>query len=322
MPKATPRNLGLDLVRATETAAIAAGRWMGLGKRDDADQAAAEAMCDALNSLDIAGHIVIGEEEKLDAHSPLDTGRIVGTGNGPELDVVVDPIDGRNLLAQGRSSTIAVAGVTPRGTMWSPARAVYMEKIVVDREAADALVPECMDAPAAWTLALVARAKRKEVRNLVVFVLDRPRHRDLIDEIRSAGARVMLRTEGDIAGALLAASYQYDSADILMGIGGVSEGIIAACGVKSIGGSMLGRLAPQSDKEQASLEDTGFDTQRILTCDGLVSSDEIFFVATGITDGPLLKGVRYRGNLAETESLVLRCETGTRRIIHAEHLLS
>jgi fructose-1,6-bisphosphatase II len=313
-----PRNLGLDLVRATEAAALSAGRWMGLGKPAEADHAAAESMCRALNTLDMDGRVVIGEEVKLGMHSPLDTGQRVGTGNGPEMDVVVDPIDGRNLLAQGRSGAIAVAAVAPRGSMWSPATAVYMEKIVVDQEAADALVPECMDAPAAWTLALVGRVKKKAVRDLVVFVLERPRHHDLIEEIRMAGARVLLRADGDISGALLAASSR-SRVDILMGVGGVPEGVIAACAVKSMGGAMLGRLAPQSEEEQAAVNAAGLHIGQIVTCDQLISSDEIFFAATGITDGMLLSGVHYHGTRAETESLILRCETGTRRVIHSEH---
>lgn len=313
-----PRNLGLDLVRATEAAALSAGRWMGLGKRDEADEAATLSMVKALNTLDMDGHIVIGEEGKLGTHSPLDSGEQVGTRNGPEMDVVVDPIEGRNLLARGHPDAIAVVGVAPRGSMWSPAPAVYMEKIVVGPEAAEALVPECMNAPAAWTLALVARVKKKKVRDLVVFVLDRPRHRALIEEIREAGARAMLRSDGDVAGALLAATPK-TGVDILMGVGGVPEGVIAACAIKAMRGGMLGRLAPQSDEERDEVEASELDTSQILSCHELVTSDEIFFAATGITNGSLLSGVQYWGNRAQTESLVLRCETGSRRIIFAEH---
>jgi fructose-1,6-bisphosphatase II len=315
-----PLNLSLDLVRATEAAALSAGRWMGLGDRDGADRAAIEAMYRALNTLDMDGVIVIGEEGKFGTHSVLESGRKVGTGNGPALDVVVDPIDGRTLLAQGRAGAISVVAAAPRGALWSPAPAIYMEKIVADRDAADSLVTECSSAPAAWTLALIARVMKKEVRDLVVFVLDRPRHQALIDEIRTAGARVMLASDGDIAGALLAAAPQ-TGADVLMGVGGVPEGVIAACAVKSIGGTMLGRLAPQSDAERQAVEAAGLDTRRVLTCDELVAGNEIIFAATGITDGPLLAGVRYHGNRAETQSLVLRCDTRTRRIIHAEHLI-
>jgi fructose-1,6-bisphosphatase II len=293
---------------------------MGLGRRDDADQAAASAMSKALNTLDMDGYVVIGEEGKLGTHSPLDSGQRVGTRDGPEMDVVVDPIEGRNLLARGHPDAMAVVGVAPRGSMWSPKPAIYMEKIVVCCEVAEALVPEGMDAPVAWTLALDARATGKAVRDLVVFVLDRLRHRHLIDEIRAAGARAILRSEGDVLGALLAATTD-TGVDLLMGIGGVAEGVIAACAIKALRGGMLGRLAPQSEPERAGIEAAGLDLDRILSCDELVSSSQVFFAATGITEGTLLSGVRYHGDMAETESLVLRCETGTRRVIHAEHVV-
>ncbi|MFQ5592681.1 MAG: class II fructose-bisphosphatase [Anaerolineae bacterium] len=318
MNRHPPRNLGLDLVRATEAAALSAGRWMGLGKPDKADQAATESMSMVLNTLDMDGYIVLGEEVRLGAHSLLAAGRRVGTGSGPPMDVIVDPIDGRKLLAQGRSGAISAAAIAPRGSMWAPSAAAYMEKIAVDREAAHALVPECLDAPAAWVLALVARVKKKPVRDLLVFVLERPRHADLIEEIRAAGARAMLRADGDIAGALRAATPRA-SADILMGVGGVPEGVMAACAVKALGGAMLARLIPQSDEERAAVEAASLDTRQVLTCDELVSSSEIFFAATGITDGPLLAGVHYHGDRAETESLILRGETGVSRIIDAEH---
>jgi fructose-1,6-bisphosphatase II len=313
-----PRNLGIDLVRVTEAAALSAGRWMGLGQRDEASQVAAEAMHRALNTLDMDGYIVVGEEERIGIHSPLDSGQRVGTGHGPAMDVVVDPVEGRRLLAVGHPDAISVAGVAPRGSMWAPTAAIYMEKLVVDRQVAEALVPECLDAPAAWTLALVARVKEKAVRDLVVFILNRPRHEHLVEEVRAAGARVMLRSDGDVAGALMAASPDI-AVDVLMGIGGVPEGVIAACAVKAMKGGMLGRLAPQSDKEWTGVRRAELDTDQILTCHELVSSDEIFFSATGITRGTLLHGVRYHGTEARTESLVLRSETGTRRTINAEH---
>ncbi|MDQ4075486.1 MAG: fructose-bisphosphatase class II family protein [Chloroflexota bacterium] len=297
-----------------------AGRWMGLGSRDEPDRVATEAMHQALNLVDVDGRIVVGEEGKLGWESPLKSGKEVCSGDGPAMDVVVDAIDGRGLLASGRAGAIAVAAVAPRGAMWCPRPAVYMEKVVVNREAAESLVPEVMDAPAAWTLALVARVKKKEVRDLVVFVLDRPRHRDLINEIRAAGARVMLRSDGDIAGALMAASPN-GRVDILMGVGGVPEGLVAACAVKALGGAMLGRLAPQNEREHEALEGAELDMERIVTDDELVSSDAIYFAATGITDGPLLDGVTYHGRRAETHSLILRGETHSRRFIRAEHLL-
>jgi fructose-1,6-bisphosphatase II len=276
-------------------------------------------MAKALQTVDMDGCIVIGEEGRL-GHSPLDTGRRVGTGNGPAVDVVVDPIDGTELVVIGHMRAISVVSVAPRGSMWAPRPAVYMDKIVVCREVAEALVPQCMDAPAAWTVALVARLKEKQVRNLVVFVLDRPRHRDLIEEIRTAGARVMMRSEGDVFGALQAATAD-SGVDLLMGVGGVSEGVIAACAIKALGGGMLGRLAPQSDEERQAVEAAGLDRRQILTCDQLVNSNEIFFAATGITEGALMAGVRYRGDMAVTESLLLRSESGTRRFMHAEHLV-
>lgn len=306
------------MVRVTEAAALAAGRWMGRGQPDDADHAAGHAMAEAINILDMDGHIVVGEEGKLGRRSRLDSGEQVGNGRGPAMDVVVDPLDGRKRLALGYSDAISVVGVAPRHSMWSPRPAVYMEKIVVDRTVGSALVPECMDAPAAWTLGLVARVKGKSVRDLVVFVLDRPRHHDLIDEIRAAGARILLRSDGDIAGALMA-SLPDNDVDLLMGVGGVSEGVVAACAVKAVGGSMIGRLAPQSQAELDQCLAEGLDQSLVLTCDELIRTDEIYFAATGITDGRLMIGVRYKGDEAETDSMVLRAQTGTRRIVHATH---
>lgn len=311
-------NLGLDLARVTEAAALAAGRWLGLGKRQDVHRAASEAMYEALNQVPMNGYIVIGEEGRLGEHSPLDSGQRVGTGEGPELDVVLDPIDGTESVVKGHPGAISVACVAPRGSMWSPTPAVYMEKIVVDREAARVLVPECMDAPAAWTLALIARVKRKAVRDLQVIVLDRPRHHDLIEEVRTSGARVLLQNDGDTAGALIAATTGA-GADVLMGVGGVPEGVTAACAVKAIGGGMLGRLAPQSEEERLALEAARLNSRHILTCSQLVTSDQIFFAATGVTDGTLLKGVQYHGDEARTHSLIIRCGTGVRRTMFTVH---
>jgi len=313
-------NLGMALVRTTEAAALTAGRYMGLNQADQADHFAAEAMANAFGLIHIEGHVVIGEETKLGTHSHLDSGQIVGAGDGPVMDVVADPVDGTRLLALGHSDAISVVGIAPRGSMWAPYPAIYMDKIVVGRDAANVLVPECMDAPAAWTLALIARAKQKKIRDLVVFILARSRHRDLIEEIRAAGARVVARSQGDIAGALMAAT-QTGNIDVMMGIGGVSEGVISACAIKCLGGAMLGRLSPQSDTERAAIMEAGLSTQQILSCDQLVKGDQIFFAATGITDGSLVSGVRYHGDWAETNSLILRSETGTKRILYAEHRL-
>jgi fructose-1,6-bisphosphatase II len=320
MSQYSSRNIGLDLVRVTEATALAAGRWLGLGNRHEAHRAAVEAMAQALQIVDIDGHIVVGEEGRLGEHSLLDSGQRVGTGQGPEMDVLVDPIDGTDSVVQGRPGAISVVSVAPRSSMWSPTPAIYMEKIIVDREVASFLVPECMSAPAAWTLALVARAKNKAVRDLQVIVLDRPRHQDLIEEIRTAGARVLLRSDGDTAGALIAAT-PGAGADILMGIGGVPEGVAAACAVKALRGGMLGRLAPQSEEEKLAIEAAGLDIKQVLSCEELVSSRKIFFVATGVTDGPILTGVEYHGGIARTHSFVIRGETGVRRAIRAEYLL-
>lgn len=313
-------NLGLDLVRVTEAAALTAGRWMGLGKPDELNFKTASAMAAAFNTLHIQGNVVVGEEGKLGIHTNLDSGAQVGTGDGPQLDVVADPVDGAVLLSEGRPNAIAVAGMAPRGSMWAPTPAVYMEKIIVDQQAANALVHECMDAPAAWTLALVARVKKKKVSDLVVFILDRPRHQDLIDEVRTAGARIMLRDQGDISGALMAASPNVN-VDILLGVGGISEGVISACAIKSLKGAMLGRLAPQSPEERVAVEAADLDMKQILTCEELVAGEDIYFAATGITDGVLLSGIRYHGRIAETESMIIRCKTGTKRVIHAEYLM-
>ncbi|MCB0173492.1 MAG: class II fructose-bisphosphatase [Anaerolineae bacterium] len=318
MDRTPSRNIGLDLVRVTEATALTAGRWLGLGNREMTHRAATEAMSLALASINIDGYIVIGEEGRIKEHTPLDTGRRVGTGQGPEVDVVVDPIDGTNSVVTGRTGAISVICVAPRHSMWDCKPAAYMDKIIVDADAADALIPECMDAPAGWTLAAIARTKGKSIRDLQVIVLDRPRHKDLIEEIRKSGARVLLRPDGDTAGALIAAT-PGAGPDVLMGIGGASEGVTAACGVRAIGGAMLARLAPQSDDEWTAVKEAGMDTKRILTCHELVSSNQIFLAATGITDGPLLNGVEYWGHRAKTYSLVLRGETGTRRTIHAEH---
>ncbi|MDX1522638.1 MAG: class II fructose-bisphosphatase [Anaerolineae bacterium] len=323
MSETIPANIGLDLVRVTEATALAAGRWLGLGKRGSAHLAATEAMYEALSTIDIDGYVVIGEEGRIGNHSPLDSGKKVGTGKGPRVDVVVDPIDGTRSVAKGLPSAISVIGISPRGTMWSAQEGtgVYMDKIVVNREAADKLVVECMDAPAGWTLALVARAKNKEVRDLQVAVLERPRHEALIEEIRNAGARVLLRFDGDSAGALMAAT-PGTGVDLLMGIGGIPEGVTAACAVRAMKGAMLGRLAPQSDAERAALAAAAIDIKKIFTDKELVTTDQIFFAATGVTTGPLLQGVYYRGSLARTQSLLIRAETGIRRLIQTEHLLS
>lgn len=312
------RNIGLDLVRVTETAALAAGHWVGSGDFANAHRAATRAMADALNTLEMNGRVIIGEERRLGEDSPLCSGQLVGTGSGPEVDVLVDPIDGTNRLIRGKPGAISVVGIAPRGTIWSPFPARYMEKIITDQNAAQALVPQCMDAPAAWTLALIARHKKKSVRDLGVIVLERPRNQHLIDELRECGARVLLRNDGDAEGALLAATKDAD-VDVLMGIGGASQGVLAACAVKASGGAMLARLKPQDATERDNIREAGLDMERILTCSELVNSNQIFFAATSITGSPLLRSMQFWGNYASTHSLLIRSETGTRRFIHAEH---
>lgn len=315
-----PPHPGLDLVRATEAAALAGGRFMGLADRHSADHAAQDAMAAALDQLAMKGRIVCGEEGRIGGHSPLDSQCMVGTGSGPELDVEVNAIDGAGLVADGQAGALSVAAFAPPGALWRPGPAVYMEKLVVDRTVAPSLGPEVLDAPPGWTLATVARAKKKNIEDVVVFMVDRPRHKQLIHDIRQAGARVFLRSGGDVGGALLAAD-EGAPVDIMMGIGGTAEGLMAACAVKSMGGAMFGRIAPQSQNERQACLDGGLDLEKVLTCGDMVRGEEIFFSATGITDGLILHGVRYHGDYVDTQSLVIRYETGTRRLIKTEHRL-
>jgi fructose-1,6-bisphosphatase II len=316
--KAPPPHPGLDLVRATEAAALAAGRFMGLADRHGADHAAQDAMAAALDLLPMKGRIVCGEEGRIGGHSPLDSLSPVGTGKGPELDVEVNAIDGAGLVADGKSGALSVAAFAPPGALWRPGPAVYMDKLVVDREVAGSIGPEVLDAPPGWTLANIARAKGKDVNDVVVFMVDRPRHKQLIHDIRQAGARVFLRNGGDVAGALLAADVNAP-VDVMMGIGGAAEGLMAACAVKALGGAMLSRVAPQSQNERQACLDGGLDLEAVLSCGDMVKGDEVYFSATGITDGLVLHGVRYHGDKVDTQSMVLRYETGTKRIIKTEH---
>ncbi len=316
-----PPHPGLGLVRATESAALASGRWMGLGDRHAADHAAQDAMAEALNLMPMKGRIVSGEELRVGGHSPLDSDAAVGTGKGPDLDVEVNAIDGASLVAEGQPGALSIAAFAPPGAMWHPAPAVYMERLAVDRQAAEALGPEVLDAPPAWTLGVIARAKGKDVRDLAVFILDRPRHRTLIHDVRRAGARVFIRPAGDIGATIMAADLE-GPLDVIMGVGGASEGLLAACAVKILGGRMYSRVVPQSDTERETCLGAGIDLKRILSCDDMIAGDDVFFTATGITDTPLLRGVRYHGDFVDTQSLVLRSETGTRRIISTEHRLT
>ncbi|MCP4363369.1 MAG: class II fructose-bisphosphatase [Chloroflexi bacterium] len=314
-----PRNIGLDLVRVTETAALAAGRWVGSGDYFAAHRAATRAMLIALNTLDMDGRIVIGEEHRIpDEEISLCHGQKVGNGHGPKVDLMVDPIDGTNLLIKGQPGAVSIVGVAPRHSVWASEPALYMNKLVVEPGAAKAIVPECLNAPAAWTLALVARVVKKAVHDLSVIVLDRERNQDLIEEIRTAGARVILRSDGDAEGALIAATAGV-GIDLLMGIGGAAQGVLSACAVKASGGAMLAQLAPQTEAERLGIRQAGLDEKKVLMCNDMITSDEIFFAVTGITNTRLLQGMEYHSSHATTHSLLIRSETGTRRFMRAEH---
>src|ERR1700683_501183 len=315
-PSAPDRNLALELARVTEAAALAAGRWVGRGDKNGADGAAVSAMRQLISTVSMNGVVVIGEGEK--DHAPmLFNGERVGDGTGPECDVAVDPIDGTRLTANGMPNSISVIAVSPRGSMYAPTAVFYMTKLVTGPEAADQVD---IDAPAAANIAAVARAKHCAASDVTVVMLDRERHGDLMTEVRATGARIKLITDGDVAGAILAAG-EGTGVDLLLGVGGTPEGIIAACAVKCLGGIILGKLAPRDEEERDRALDAGHDLDRVLTTDDLVSSDDAFFAATGITDGELLKGVRYRSGGAATHTLVTRARSGTIRHIHSEHAL-
>lgn len=315
MPQTAPdRNLALDLVRVTEAAALAAGRWMGRGNKNAGDQAAVDAMRLMLGTVDMDGIVVIGEGEK-DEAPMLFNGERVGTGHGPQIDVAVDPVDGTTLLSLGRPNAVAVVAAADRGTMFDPGPIMYMDKIAVGPAAANAID---INAPVEKNLRGIARAVRKDLDDLTVVVLDRPRHADLIRDIRATGARIKLITDGDVAGAIMAA-VNNTGIDALMGIGGTPEGVIAACALKCIGGGMQGRLHPRNDDERRAAEAQGYAVDAVLTIDDLVSSDNVFFAATGITTGDLVRGVEYHGAGATTYSMTMRSRSGTVRLIEARH---
>ncbi|MEJ5866572.1 class II fructose-bisphosphatase [Pseudokineococcus sp. 5B2Z-1] len=308
------RNLGLELVRVTEAAAMAAGRWVGRGDKDRADGAAVNAMRRFISTVAMQGTVVIGEGEK-DEAPMLFNGEQVGDGTGAECDVAVDPIDGTRLTAQGMPNAVAVLAVAERGAMYDPSAVFYMDKLATGPEAADVVD---IRLPAAENIRLVARAKGLRPEDVTVVVLDRPRHRALLDEVRDAGARVHLIADGDVAGAIMAARGG-TGIDLMLGIGGTPEGIIAACALKALGGSLQGRLWPTDDAECQRAVDAGHDLDRVLTTDDLVRGDNCYFVATGITDGELVKGVRYAPGVVRTQSLVVRSKSGTVRVVESEH---
>jgi len=315
-PSAPDRNLALELARVTEAAAMAAGRWVGRGDKNGADGAAVSAMRQLISTVSMNGVVVIGEGEK--DHAPmLFNGEQVGDGTGPDCDVAVDPIDGTRLTVNGMPGAIAVIAVSARGSMYDPTAVFYMSKLVAGPEAADAVD---INAPPAANIAAVARAKHCNPHDVTVVILDRPRHSELISQVRETGARIRLITDGDVAGAIMAAR-DGSGVDLLLGIGGTPEGIIAACAIKCLGGVMLGKLAPKDEQERDRAVSAGHDLDRVLTTDDLVSSDDAFFAATGITDGELLDGVRYKSGGATTHTLVMRARSGTIRNIYSEHAL-
>ena len=310
------RNLALELVRVTEAAALAAARWVGRGDKNGADGAAVNAMRKLIGSVSMNGIVVIGEGEKDDAPM-LFNGERVGDGTGPECDVAVDPIDGTTLNAKGMPNAIAVLAVAERGAMYDPSAVFYMEKLVVGPECADVID---ITAPIEHNLKWIAKTKGEHVNDLTVCILDRPRHDDLVESVRSAGARIKFISDGDVAGAIMAAR-NGTGVDLLAGIGGTPEGIIAACAITCMGGMIQARLWPTDEAERRRALDAGHDLDRVLTTTDLVKGDNIFFCATGITDGELMEGVRYTSSGPTTHSIVMRSKSGTIREVRSEHRL-
>ena len=308
------RNLALELVRVTEAAALAGSRWMGRGDKEGADGAAVDAMRHVLNSVPMDGVVVIGEGEK-DEAPMLFNGEAIGDGSPPQTDIAVDPIDGTTLTALGRGNALAVIAVSERGTMFDPGPCVYMEKIAVGPEAKGRV---SLELSVTENLQAVAEAKGESVREVTAVVLDRPRHDDLVAEIREAGARIRLIPDGDVAGAISTA-WPDSGGDILFGVGGTPEGVITAAALKCMGGEQQGRLWPRNDDERQAAIDAGYDLDRVLSIDDMVAGDNCFFAATGITDGELLKGVHFAGDSVFTESLVMRSKSGTVRVVSGRH---
>ncbi len=315
--EAPDRNLAMELVRVTEAAAMAAGRWVGRGDKNGGDGAAVDAMRQLISSVSMRGVVVIGEGEK-DEAPMLFNGEEVGNGEGPFCDVAVDPIDGTTLMAKGMPNALAVLAVAERDAMFDPSAVFYMEKIAVGPEAADAVD---ITAPVAENIRRVARAKEIDVADVTVCVLDRPRHEQIVTEIREAGARIAFISDGDVAGAI-AAARPTSGVDMLYGVGGTPEGIITAAALKCMGGEIQGRLWPKDDAEREKALAAGHDLDKVLTTAELVRGENVFFCATGITDGPLLRGVHYRGGGATTQSIVMRSKSGTVRLIDGYHRLT
>ena len=308
------RNMALELVRATEAAAMAAGRWMGRGDKNGADGAAVNAMRFMLNTVTMDGIVVIGEGEK-DQAPMLFNGERLGTGEPPLVDIAVDPIDGTTLTSQGRPNAVSVVAVAEKGTLFDPKHIYYMDKIATGPEAAGVID---INAPVAENIAAVAKAKKKGKEDVTVVVLDRPRHQQLVSEIRATGARIRFISDGDVSGALMTCK-QGSGMDLLMGIGGSPEAVITACALLCVGGDFQCKLWPRNDIEAAQCKEKGLDLKKVLYINDLVKSDNVFFAATGVTDGELLRGVRYDGNRIHTHSLVMRSKSGTIRYIDALH---
>jgi fructose-1,6-bisphosphatase II len=317
LPPDPDRNLALELVRATEAAAMAAARHLGRGDKELVDQAAVDAMRPVLGSITMNGVVVIGEGEK-DNAPMLYNGEQVGDGSPPEVDIAVDPVDGTTLTANSLPNAIAVVALSERGTMFDPGPCVYMEKLAVGGDAAAAVD---FEAPVEANLARIAEAKGTDVAELTVCILDRPRHRqELVGRVRATGARIKFLLDGDVAGAIMAAR-PGTGVDVLVGIGGTPEGVIAACALKCLGGAMFGRLWPRDDQERRAALDAGYDLQQVLTIDDLVRGENVFFAATGVTDGELLRGVRFERHEVVTQSLSMRSRSGAVRLIDGRHQL-
>lgn len=315
--EAPDRNLALELVRVTEAGAMAAGRWVGRGDKEGGDGAAVDAMRELVNSVSMRGVVVIGEGEK--DHAPmLYNGEDVGNGDGPDCDFAVDPVDGTTLMSKGMPNAISVLAVSERGTMFDPSAVFYMNKIAVGPDAADVID---ITVPIGENIRRVAKKLNESVADVTVCILDRPRHAQLISEVREAGARIRLISDGDVAGAISACRPE-SGTDILAGIGGTPEGIIAAAAIRCMGGAIQAVLAPTDDEERQRALDRGYDLDRVLTTEDLVAGDNVFFCATGVTDGDLLNGVRYFAGGCTTQSIVMRSKSGTVRMIEAYHRLS
>jgi fructose-1,6-bisphosphatase II len=313
LPPDPDRNLALELVRVTEAAAIAAGRFMGRGDKERVDQAAVDAMRPVLASIAMDGIVVIGEGEK-DEAPMLYNGERVGNGSAPAVDIAVDPVDGTTLTAKALPDALAVIAVADRGAMFDPGPCVYMEKLAVAGDLVDAVH---FEAPIEDTLAVIAKARGKRADDITVAILDRPRHADLVARVLSTGARIKFLLDGDVGGAILAAD-ESTSVDVLVGIGGTPEGVIAACAMKCLDGAIFGKLYPRDDGERQAALDAGYDLEKVLTTDDLVSGD-VFFAATGVTDGELLRGVRYTPKRVLTQSLSMRSKSGAVRVIEGRH---